>query len=371
MIIGGGAAGAAAALAARAAGLSAALVQRAPGATALGCGGWRGPLPEVVANALAGQRLLHVDQGTPLPHPDGELLLFEYAAASHAAAAVETGACVVGIDGLPTFRPRALSRLWGEAAGAELVADSILVPGTTPTGWATLALAHTIEADPALLIEPLRAVVARTGCTRLILPAVLGATNPTAVRETLEAALGMPVGETLAVAPSLPGWRLHRALEAAVRAAGVRIIEGDVVDVRRSGDRVDTIDVLPTGAHETILLAADRFVLASGRYVGGGIAADPIFAETVFGASVWIEHLGERFDEVDPLVLSDPVRTEPQPLLTAGVRVDGRQRLGNGRGEWAITNVWAAGAVRAGVADGLGHAALDGVRAVEHMLQQA
>ncbi|MGH7444447.1 MAG: FAD-binding protein, partial [Longimicrobiales bacterium] len=306
VIIGGGAAAWSAALAARAAGLATVLVRRAPGASALAGGGWRGPLPDIVADALVAQRIAHDALQHPLPHPDGELRAFDYAPASHLAALVETGSCIVAVDGLPCFRARALARLWGTAASAEVIADTITLPHTPPAGWATIALAHAIEANPAVLAAALRDVVARTGCTRIIMPPVLGVDDPSRVRVVLEAAAGVPVGEALGVPPSLPGWRLDRALERAVRAAGVRVVEGDVVDALRATDRIDALTVLPRGGSETMQLAAPRFLLATGRYVGGGIAANRVFAETVFGAAVWIEHLGERFDDVVPLALSDP-----------------------------------------------------------------
>lgn len=370
VIIGGGAAAWSAALAARAAGLATVLVRRAPGASALGCGGWRGPLPDIVADALVAQHLTHDALHHPLPHPDGELRTFDYAPASHVVALVETGACVVGIEGMPAFRANALARLWGAAAEAEIIADAVTLPGTPAAGWASVALARSIEADPAALADSLHDIVARTGCTRIILPAVLGMEDPSRIRQALESAAGVPVGEALATTPSLPGWRVDRALERAARSAGVRIVEGDVVDALRATDRIDEVSVLPRGGTETMQLAAPRFLLATGRYVGGGIAASRVFAETVFGAAVWIEHLGERFEDVDPLALSDPVRTEPQPILSAGVRVDSRQRLSNVGGSATFTNVWAAGAVRAALADGIGTAAADGVNAVAAMMEQ-
>lgn len=370
LVIGGGAAGAAAALAARAHGLTVTLVRRAPGATAMAGGGWAGPMPDVVADALLAQRLTHVDVPHPLPHPDGELRTYDYAAAGAAAARVETGACVVGIEGLPAFRPVALGRLWGAAAQAELGADAVRLPGTPAAGWAPAALADAIQHDPGPLAAALRDVAARTRCTRLILPAVLGMDDPASVRARLESAAGVPVGEALGTAPALPGWRLQRALERALRAAGVDLVDGTVADVARAGARCTAVNLVVAATGAAAPYAAERFLLATGRYVGGGIVADPAFAEPAFGAAVRVEHLGERFEEVDPLVLSDPVRVEPQPLLRAGVHVDALHRLLHDGANGALTNVWAAGTVRSGAACGLGGAAADGVAAVERMLQQ-
>lgn len=367
LIIGGGAAAVAAALEARARGLTVLLVRRSPGATALGRGGWTGPLPDRVADALVSQGLAHVVVEDALPHPDGELRPCDYAPASHAAARVETGACVVGIEGLPQFRQLALSRHWGDAAGAELTSDVVALPGTPVSGWAPLALARAIESDPEPLAAALRDVVQRTRCSRIILPAVLGIEDTGAIRERLEAQAGVPVGEALGVAPSVPGWRLHLALDRALARAGVHVVDGAVRDVERQGDRCEAVDVVRPGADEAERREAERFLLATGRFVGGGIVADPVFAETVFGAAVWVDHLGERFQDAEPLALTDPVRSEPQPLLRAGVRVDGRHRLAN-NGTASLANVWVAGSVRAGLVEGLGIAAEDGLLAVTRML---
>ena len=62
-------------------------------------------------------------------------------------------------------------------------------------------------------------------------------------------------------------------------------------------------------------------------------------------------------------VVSDAITASGTP----GVRVDGSHRLRRPGGD-ALANVWAAGSVRAGVADGLGEAAEDGVVAVTRML---
>lgn len=368
LVIGGGIAAVAAALEARARGLGVTVVKRAPGATALSHGGWAGPLPERIAHALVQQHLVHVDPSGPLPHPDGELRTYDFAAASHAAARVETGACVVGIEGLPAFRPTALARMWGDAAGAELASDVIRLPDTPATGWAPLALARAVELDPAPLEAALRDVAERTRCTRIILPAVLGVDSTAQIRERLETGTGVPAGEALAVTPSIPGWRLQRALDRALAEARVNVIDGRVADATIERDRCSSVAVVRADADRPEQYQAERYLLATGRYVGGGIVADRVFAEPVFGAAVWVDHLGERFEEVDPVVLTDPVRLEEQPLLRAGVRVDSAHRLKRD-GADALANVWAAGCVRAGVPSGLGTAAEDGVRAVTLMLE--
>ena len=363
VVIGAGAAGVAAGLAAAAAGLRTAVCRRSPGASGLGGGGWRGALPHHMAAALRTQHLAHDAVEHLLPHPDGELRTFDFAPASHAAAVVEDGACVVGIEGFAGFHAVALARLWGDAADAELIAERVTLPGTPAAGWSTIALSRVIQADPGPLADSLAALAAASRCTRFILPAVLGIDQVTRVRSALEDAAGVPVGEALGTAPSLPGWRLVIAFDRALRAAGVEIVEGDVVDAIAPGAVVEGVEVLPSGGSRTLRVEAPAFVLATGRYVGGGIVAAPRFAETVFGAPVWADHLGDRIEEAEPSALTDPVRLEPQPLLGIGVHVDAQQRPKRGPVPHR-ENVFAAGIVRTGVQDGLGFAALDGAHAV-------
>jgi anaerobic glycerol-3-phosphate dehydrogenase len=124
-----------------------------------------------------------------------------------------------------------------------------------------------------------------------------------------------------------------------------------------------------TGAQvQSVRTAADRisaqaFVLASGKWVGGGISADAEFRESVFDLPVWLEQLGDVFTAADALPLTDPVRTEPQPLLSAGVHTDAEQRPVNRAGDVVYSNVFVAGSVRADwsvMNAGLGHCAEDG-----------
>ena len=83
----------------------------------------------------------------------------------------------------------------------------------------------------------------------------------------------------------------------------------------------------------------------------------------------WMPANGRTFDDPGAaLVLTDPVRTEPQPVLTLGVVADDDRRPLRASGDVCFHNVFAAGAVCAGnttASLGLGTAAADGWRAGE------
>lgn len=361
-VIGGGVAGVMAALEGAAAGARVVLVRAGPGATALSGGGWRGPLPTLLRAPLEAAGLPYVPVDSPLPHPDGELRDVAFAGASHARAALAADTTVVGIAGLPGFRPAPLARLWGAGAHALLELD-----GTPAAGWSPVSLAARLDADPALLARPLAAL----GTARhVVLPAVLGLDRHADVLTQL-APLSLEIGEALGAAPSVPGWRLDRALLHALAAAAVTVRQGRVVDRRTQGDRLEAVTL--AGDVASGELTADRFVLATGRFVGGGITASDVtdavdvahgralrearLVERALGCDVWVDHLGERFTQVQPVPLTVPVRREAQPLLSAGVHTDAEGRPLDDSGRARYTNVVARGAVVAGRPHGLGFAA--------------
>jgi len=114
----------------------------------------------------------------------------------------------------------------------------------------------------------------------------------------------------------------------------------------------------------TTVLQARAFVLATGKYIAGGIEADDQFIESALGCDVDIYRFGRSFDDpAESISLTDPVRTEAQPMLGAGVHVDVRARPASPAGDVRLTNVFVAGSVRAGIetaALGLGAAAHEG-----------
>lgn len=387
LIVGGGIAGCAAALAASAAGRRVGLVRAAPGATALSAGGWTGPLPDRLGAALARAGLPFAPAPAPLPHPAGRLDVYDLAAPSQRAAAPIEDALVCGIVGLAGFPARALARAWG-ARGAGPAGAATLEAGPVPRGgWSPASLAAYLEREPARLAEALADAVRRASAARAVLPAVLGVERVDDVRAALEAAAGVPVGEALGAPPSLPGWRLERALATALDEAGVTVLPGRVVDRAMEARRVSAVWVRPAPASgaaaeavagpppvESVQIAARSFVLATGKYLAGGIRADDRLLEPALGCPVWIEYLGAMFDEADPLALTHPDHAAEQPLLRAGVRTDDAGRPVDRRGDVVYENVRVAGSVRAGVdaaAPGLGHAAADGWRAGELAAEDA
>jgi glycerol-3-phosphate dehydrogenase subunit B len=161
------------------------------------------------------------------------------------------------------------------------------------------------------------------------------------------------VAEMLSDLPSVPGLRLHRAIEARLAAAGVEVLQGEV----RAASGPDVPAAV--GGREVV---ARSWVLASGRFVGGGIERHGALMEGVMGLPV----LASEGPFADPSVrfagrssASITLRDSrsPQPLLAAGLRVDEELHPLDAEGRTLHERVFAAGAVVGGhdpASDGTG-----------------
>jgi len=392
LVVGGGMAGAVAALAARAAGARVVLARRAPGATALSSGAVS-VAPDL--GALPGEPL--VSRRGPL-EAAGRLAVawpdHPYAIAgvqrlgeAIAFAASELGAVLAA----PTERRRFLATLYGSAVGAGLcqrsmaAGDLLEVEGTLAVvgfrGHAAFdaslvaaglaryrarggpevraleielpaiasAAARPHEMARALdapggaeaLADALRAALP-SGAGAVLLPPVLGLDVAARVPERVAARAGLPVAETLSDVPSVPGLRLQRAIDARLAAAGVEVVRADVAAAPEPGAPM---------ALEGREVRAGAWVLATGRFVGGGIGRRGVLAEPALRLAVQAAegreagvHLALR--PAASLTVRD--RRRPQPLLSAGLRVDSALRPLDERGRPVHPRLFAAGAVIGG-----------------------
>jgi glycerol-3-phosphate dehydrogenase subunit B len=366
IVIGGGIAGVAAALASTDRGARVTLVRRAPGATMLTAGGWQGPLPEPLDGHFeaAGHPWPVIQQ--LLPAPDGSLRRYARAARAQSRAEIVSLTLVAGINGLAGFEANVLARMWSEVTGEDVQAVTISLERTPSAGWSPPALAAEIARAPDQVRQLLAPHIEATRARAVILPAVLGLEPEDNVRQAIESGIDVAVGEALAASPSIPGWRLGITLDRMLARAGVNVIVGTATRAVAHDGRLEAVAVRAREGERQ--LEANAFVLASGKYIGGGIITDGRLREAVLDCPVWIEHAGEIFEQAEPLALTNADRREEQPLLGAGVAVDAEGHPVDRNAEPIFQNLWAAGAVRRGYdspASGLGHAATEGWAAGE------
>jgi len=384
VVVGGGLAGACAAFAAREAGAQVLVVARAPGASAMSSGaidfaGGDDDLPI----GEAARRLAHAAPAHPyallgdalVPAIDDALSLL----VRHLAALGVTGARSAAdrnlwlVTPLGRAKPAALAqgaiaagdlrnlaarqtRLGVVAlAGSQAVEARLVAHGLTPL-LAPLAQAIVVAPDfyrqrgdalrtlpeiaqdldapgrRAALAASLSRAAAQAHVTHLLLPTV-GFADPAGAHAELERAIGVPVVEMLGAPPSVPGLRLHRALAAALEKSGVRSVQG--IAERRADGQVQIVRGV-----ECEPVQAGAVVLASGRFLGGGIRceADGRLRETVFDLRARAAGR-EALRALQNERLFAERAAGPHPGMAAGVEVDRDLRAGS---------VFACGAVLGG-----------------------
>ena len=130
-------------------------------------------------------------------------------------------------------------------------------------------------------------------------------------------------------------------------AGGVLLLGDQVREGLFEGDRLKAVRTENLGAY---LLEAEAFVIATGKFLGGGLVTDmERVYEPLFGLDVPFEP--------DHTKWFNPDFNAPQPFLQFGVRTDEKQRPSReGR---VVENLYACGELLAGVS------AVDGRAAVE------
>jgi glycerol-3-phosphate dehydrogenase subunit B len=173
------------------------------------------------------------------------------------------------------------------------------------------------------------------------MPAILGMQQPEVVAADLKRLLGVTVFEIPTMPPSVPGHRLKQTIEQELHRRGAVIVSGrKALAVNTSGRRCLSVVVEAGRSHEA--LKAGGIVLATGRFLGGGLAASRTGVhETILDLPV---HQPERRQDWHRHRFMDP---HGHPINQAGLEVDGLLRpLGN-NGKAAYDNLFAAGSVLA------------------------
>ncbi len=179
------------------------------------------------------------------------------------------------------------------------------------------------------------------GETRVGLPALLGTRDPVQVKDDLEAIIGAKIFEIPTLPPSVPGIRIFNFFKEWLIHKGVSFLLGfSVSKAIVRGKRCEGIEVL----HPPVInsYSADRYVLATGRFIGGGLKAD-----------------GENiFEPIFDLPLFQPPSREdwfrssffgdlPHPIHEAGVLTNTSLQPVDDGGNTIVENLWAAGSILA------------------------
>ncbi|MHC1744313.1 MAG: glycerol-3-phosphate dehydrogenase subunit GlpB [Syntrophobacteraceae bacterium] len=173
------------------------------------------------------------------------------------------------------------------------------------------------------------------------MPAVLGLRSSAQVIGDLEDRLGVNIFEIPTLPPSIPALRLRDALEAGLQTQGAHLLHGQtVIAACTEGSRCTGVITGTADWHET--LEADGVILATGRFLGGGLVADrDRIREPIFGLPVAqppTRHAWHRDQFLD---------RRGHPVNEAGVEIDDGFRPLRSDSRPAFDNLFAAGSILA------------------------
>ncbi|MGH2522231.1 MAG: glycerol-3-phosphate dehydrogenase subunit GlpB [Anaerolineales bacterium] len=184
---------------------------------------------------------------------------------------------IVGFPNFKDFYPALIADNLNQARLSPPVrarAVTLMPPGFEDEADATsggLAQAFERAEFRARLVEALRPGP-RPG-ERVGFPAVLGLNDSLTVLSDLQARLSAPVFEIPTLPPSIPGMRIFRALERALREAGARVQIGHpVIETRAAGRRVQA--VVTQAAARPQIWKAHNFILATGGIASNGLLVE-------------------------------------------------------------------------------------------------
>jgi glycerol-3-phosphate dehydrogenase subunit B len=179
-----------------------------------------------------------------------------------------------------------------------------------------------------------------SGETCVGFPAILGVNDPIKVKMHLEKKIGVEVFEIPALPPSIPGMRIFNRFKEWLIRRGVNLLSGySISKASLKGRRCEGVYV----HHPPVssFYSADRFILATGRFIGGGLIADrkrisePIFNLPVRQPGSQEEWFGKSF-------------FDEHPIHRMGILTDSFLRPIDETGGLLLENIWIAGSILAG-----------------------
>ena len=193
-----------------------------------------------------------------------------------------------------------------------------------------------VRSDLAATIKPLMEDAELVG-----MPAILGVQKSGETAADLERQIGAPVFEIPTMPPSVPGFRLKEAMERELLRKGAALLRGRrALAINSTGGKCVSVVVGDRQSQET--LKGKGVVLATGRFLGGGLAASRSgIRETIVNLPVYQPQT--RRDWHRPRFL-DP---RGHPVNRAGLEVDDLLRPLGSSGRCYAENLFAAGSLLA------------------------
>lgn len=186
------------------------------------------------------------------------------------------------------------------------------------------------------------------GARTLFIPPILGRRRYLENHAALQKALGVRVVELLSALPSAAGSRFCDAAERVLSENNIEFIRGEVFSPEISDREVRSVLVLPPNRSpaEALRVVAREFVLASGKFIGGGVIHRGSFKEPLFKLPLHAngEPIAETTNVIQMIAANGAA---PQPFSSMGLAIDEEGRPAY-RGRPVYPNLKACGHVLGG-----------------------
>ncbi|MHA1576255.1 MAG: anaerobic glycerol-3-phosphate dehydrogenase subunit GlpB, partial [Candidatus Thorarchaeota archaeon] len=262
----------------------------------------------------------------------------------------------VGVKGLPDFNPAMAAASFLEhqislESGMRKIAHASIPVLERSINVTSMEVARHLESDDTLstFTSELKKHVDVTGATHVAMPPVLGLNTPQDIRNQIQKETGAYVFELLGFPPSVPGVRLQRSLDSAFIQSGGKLVVGHEVTKMTKENSVVT-NVTAKSPRRQIKVDAKTFILASGKYIGGGITADEKgFREPLFGLPV-VDAVRTPVTHTNPRHLSGvhAISSSGHKLISCGIGYDTKFRPLDFNGALFAENLFASGAILSG-----------------------
>lgn len=282
----------------------------------------------------------------PVPTVLGTWKLTSFVQASQQLGLLQGNCAVVGIKGLALADASALASSLNTtfcATGLGSVElEAIEIELDSRFSWTPEELS-TYLAKPGKFDELRRKISSAGGgkYQTLLIPPILNDCPQS--EDELKLAEGTLLQEMLGTPGFMPGKRLQKAISLVLSMAGVNVFNGNACEFRKNGDKIISCTVHGNKQKE---VSAGRWVLATGKFIGGGVKKNKSLVETSLRLPVFCDDktMGEVFT---PKLLNPHVLGE-HAIFSAGVLTDMKLKPLNADGEIAYKDVYACGSILGG-----------------------
>jgi glycerol-3-phosphate dehydrogenase subunit B len=217
----------------------------------------------------------------------------------------------------------------------------------------SIELARNIEREEGIASKVAKLVAKASkgkGATHVCLPPCIGLKKVEDIMKIISEESGLTPFECVnLMPPSILGYRLQLALDDLANKSNIPVmIPYEATGFEAEGKTIKEITV--TSGERSYKIGADRFILATGSFVGGGIIEkDGRAREPIFNLPLSDENgkeVGGTF--LRTMLSNEAVPIEGHAVFSLGVKVDGNMRPVSAEGEPLYSNLFACGNILSG-----------------------